>query len=281
MDEPTQTILDIQDNIADKVIAGNNAKIDEHFHNLRTHLQTMLGDFATLEHVNQKIDEFSKGVHQRLDEYLDNANKEEKRRQAMFDQRFDQLTALVTDSNTRSVENEKQIAALRAAYDQRFDQIEARLNKAEDTIKNGVAKVAQNSTTMNRMVSDWIAESKRKDEKNDLEIKRLDNARVQFEKDLREQVDDIGNLRQDVDGLRADIATKVTTTDLKVKHIDSELSDIKQRLSNQDAEQALVKKWVIDIQVQTKAAFWLLNTIPGRVVLITVLALLGISNLVS
>jgi predicted nucleic acid-binding Zn-ribbon protein len=236
----------------------------------------------------QYANKISDPLKERLDQHLTDLNIEDERRHQAYIQRIAGAEQKAQQSDQRAVEVEKRTAALEAKNEQRFSEIDKKLASIRRDIDTSVKSVADSVKRVDSTFAKFIERSEKRIEKMEQnnsivarEVVDLQATRVRTEKRLDELQDDFGNQRQDVDGLRSDIATKVTTTDLKVKHIDNEISEIKQRQSNQTAEQAVVKAWVIDIQVQTKAAFWLLNTWVGRGVLIAVLTLLGLSNWVS
>lgn len=245
---------------------------------VQSEVATQTQDFATREYVMQIGKEIGEAaaapliagqtkLQQQVTDHLTELSQETERQWQEFNREIVAVRTMATES-------QKQIGELKAGYDATLDSLDKRLTKAETDIKTGVAEVVKNTTTLSRAVGQWLGESRKQKEITDKEIQTLKTS-------LSETREDVLNQRSDVDGLRGDIATKVTTTDLKVKHIDSEISEIKQRQSNQTAEQELVKKWVIEIQVQLKSALWLLNTWGGRMLIATILTLLGLSNLVN
>lgn len=252
--------------------------VQTELHNVRTQVTSATDDVLALQAaLRQQLEEQRNQLaeqRRQLDDTLKNWNAEDERRYAAFDQRFEKIQTLVYAAEQRGIETEKRLAVVEETTGQRLLQLESRLTKAEDTISTSVAKVARDSATMSRLVSQWLTENKRKEEKNEQEFRRL-------EREFQERQEDVGNLRADVDGLRGDIATKVTTTDLKVKHIEVQVIEVKQHQTNHQAQLIELSGSFAQFQIQLKSAMWLLNTWGGRAVLITVLTLLGISNLVN
>jgi chromosome segregation ATPase len=251
----------------------------------RQEIQDIRAAYITAEQAEQNwqnyADKISEPLKKRLDQHLSDWNREDERRHSQYLQQIAGIEQKVQQNDTRVAENEKKIATLQATAQQQFDQIDRRLTRTETDIDKNIKKMADSANTMNLTFAKFLQEYETQAKANARNIEDLETAQGRTDKRLVDLQDDTGNLRQDVDGLRADIATKVKTTELTVKHIESETSEIKQRQSNQSAETELVKRRVMDIEVQLKSALWLLNTWAGRAVLLTILTLLGLSNLVS
>jgi Holliday junction resolvase RusA-like endonuclease len=266
---------------------------------LRSDVTSWTKDLATKQEVRDQAKQYADAQFAPLQDnwqsLLKDFNQERERTQAMIaqqqqvlDQKIERMLELAQSAETRSIANEIEIAALKATGDHRYEQVQKDIASIRRDVDTNVKSMLDAANRMDVTFAKFVERSEKRLDKIEQtstivarEVSDLQSARTRFEKRIEEALDDTGNIRQDVDGLRSDIATKVTTTDLKVKHIDSELSEIKQRQSNQSAETEVLKKWVIDIQVQLKSALWLLNTWAGRTILATILALLGISNLVS
>jgi hypothetical protein len=213
--------------------------------------------------------EFVKHYEERLETLASKSEVEEIKAQLPALAPVEKLDILRTDLSDKH----RHYDSLLGGHGEALDELKTRLSKMENTIETGVAAVARNSSTMNRTVARWLKENKDKEDKNDLEFKSLNVAKIEFEKQIRQNREETMGLLGSVDGLRGDIATKVTTTDLKVTVIKTEMENVK-------AQQSALTKDLTEIQVSLQSALWLVNTWAGRSVLVTILGLLIGSNLI-
>lgn len=218
--------------------------------------------------------EIREPLSQSVEKHMQAMRELDEQRNRAFDEQIGATKALVLTQG-------QELATLKAVYEERIATHEKRLSKVESDIKNGVASVEKHTRTLNVAVGRWLEESREQKKKTDADIKALEEARETFDKQLLDTRDDMLNLRSDVDGLRGDIATKVTTTDLKVRNIEAGMAEMKHQQTQQSAEISALRLSFSEFEIQLRAAMWLVNTWGGRAVMITVLALLGISNLVN
>lgn len=143
----------------------------------RTAVTDVMDDFATKEQVNDRIREFGEGakkeLKQGLDDYLNNLNQENARRQEMFDQQVQQVLVLAQAADTRSIATQNEIAEMKGAYEQRFTQIEGQIALMRRDIDDNVTKMVAAANRMDTTFSTFVTNYERKTEKVEQDIKRL------------------------------------------------------------------------------------------------------------
>jgi hypothetical protein len=216
-----------------------------------------------------------------IDRHLRELSEEDEKSRRAFDVRIGEVNALVIEAQRTAAETDKKLATLEATSLQRFDQIERRLTRTENDVEKHVRSVANSVASMDTIVGKFVQEYEKLTKENARSIEDLQIARNRLEKRLEDTREDGLNLRGDVDGLRADIATKVTTTDLKVKDIDRQVTDMKEAQLAQRTDLIQLNTLFNEFQVSLKSAMWLVNTWGGRFVLTTIIALLVGSNLIN
>lgn len=189
-------------------LADQRQKMSDEYRQMRSDALTAIQDFATKEEVEAKAREYAAAyfapLRSKWDEQVIDFNRETARRNQMLDQHMAEVKAVAVRAEQKSLENETKIEVHKAESEQRFKQIENRLTKAENTIETSIAEVTRISNSMHRMLGDWVAEGKRRDEKNDLIFKEFKEAQEQsakrieiIESDARGAVD----LAKEVDSL--------------------------------------------------------------------------------
>lgn len=230
----------------------------------RSELKEAATRYVTVEESERAVQQFAAQIREPLaksiDTHLSELKEEDRLRNQAFDQRIGEINALV-------LTHDQELTTLKALNEAQMSDIKSRLTKVETDIQTGVAAVAKNSATMNRAVGQWITESKRKDEKIDLELKRHDNAIVQFEKQIRDNRDDTGNLRGDVEGLRGDISATVHPLRDKVNALVPRVDSLTAR---QDAADLVLRY----VEIIGNALTSLVRTRKGNVALAVIVFLL-------
>lgn len=226
--------------------------------NARTQIMSATADYITREEAErqakEQVDKQFASWRTNFDTFTDDFNKESARRNQVLDLYMAEVKAVAVESQQKSIDNEKQIAAANAANDERFKQFETRLTKAETRIEGGVAKVEKNSTSMHRMVGDWITQSKTRDEKNDTIIKELKagqelltvkvtdlESKAQGAIDLAEDVDN--RVGRNIDKLNyAILGNKETKTEGLVDVVQSIREDYQRQMLELRGEQTAINK---------------------------------------
>lgn len=200
-------------------------------------------------------------ITESVNTHMAEMKEEDQRRNQAFDQRIGEINALVLTQG-------QELASLSATSEQRFGQIESRLSKVESDIKTGVASVERNTRTLSRAVGQWLEENQKQKEKIDLELKRHDNAIVQFDKEIRENRDKTGNLLADVEGMRGDLASQVHP-------MRDSLSDLKNRVSSHEAWRGTADQTLVYVGWVAANVRWLFKERSGNVVLAIIIALIA------
>ncbi len=212
MDSTTAEYLEsIREDFTQAVITATNARIDSHFHYLRTHLQTVMGDFATQDQLTsivaravetaatvaaasvepiksaqeawqeeqrQKLDSFISEVKLRLDGFAP-ATAVETLRASFEDNRrhFDSVTGGHGEA----------LASLK----ERVATLETSTNKSIDSIRNDTKSIKDNA----QLMQNTLAEAIERDEKHRTETNRdIDGLKI----DRAHTSNDIRELQQQV-----------------------------------------------------------------------------------
>lgn len=133
----------------DAAFARYEQKLADELANARTAVTGAMDDFATKEQVNERVKEFGDGAKKELkeglDTYLDGLNKENARRQEVFDQQVQKVLALAQAAEARSIATQNEIAEMKGAYEQRFGQIEKNIDTMKRDIDSNVRSVAESA----------------------------------------------------------------------------------------------------------------------------------------
>lgn len=237
-------------------------------------VKTTLGaDYVTRAELESKlIDGINDTINRRFDE-SDTAS--ETRHGALVQQteaRF-ALTATkkeLTGVMTAGAENKARLDKLESAHQERLDALEKRLNKVEDLQKkqsDNITQMTRNTNSirdgvqeMQRTYLEAMSRDKKRQEDIDRELLLLKNARVQSEKEIRDNQDQTLNLRADVEGLRGDIGATVRPMQDAMRLIQPKVADLDDRLS--DAELVVTSVRGVANSIQ-----WSVKTRRGNIAL--------------
>lgn len=183
MSEPTQTDLSFLENDDQTTIyiqlvtpliqaavrsetAPNNEAItrlvETELHKVRTDVAAVNTSALDLQ---ATVKQQQIALQRQMDDQLRNWNAEDARRYAAFEQRYEQLGAMVLESQNRSIQNEKEIAALKATSDQRYEQMQKEITSIRRDIDVNVKSVSDSARRMDSTFAKFIEKSDKRIDK--------------------------------------------------------------------------------------------------------------------